>query len=220
MNQPQDNKTARQIIAVLASVFLVWLIYFGSYLPRQKSKAFIVSLQSMGQLRSVEEVQQSFDIPFSIASPIGQEEAVRHFSSVILSTIQRFGPEQASTSMQLANYVTESFQPIMQRERGMSFNQNLYVLGSLNEVIFIQSKDPKYLLEAKAYYLKGHELSPNRPQFLYGLFDIYRIEKNIPKVIEVSDQILALWPNDEKTKTLTEAFLAQNKATSTKKITP
>jgi hypothetical protein len=219
MNSSENKKIIRQVIAVVASVFLVWLIYFGSYLPLQKSKKFIATLQSMDQMRSVQEVEQAYDIPFSIPSPIGQEEIVRHFSGVILSTIQRFGPERASTTAELVKYVTDNFQPIMSRQRGMSFNQNLYILGSLNEIAFVQTKNPTYLADAQKYYSLGHELAPKRPQFLYGLFDLYRIEKNIPKTTEIADQILTLWPTDTKTKSLLGDFLSKvGTATTTKTV--
>src|SRR3989344_2979108 len=107
MNSSDNRKIARQVIAIAASAFLVWLIYFGSYLPWQKSRTFIFTLQAMGQMRSVEEVKNAFNVAFSIPSPIGQEELVRHFSSVILSTVQRFGPDRASTSIELVDYIVE-----------------------------------------------------------------------------------------------------------------
>jgi hypothetical protein len=218
MKNPQENKTIRQVIAVAASVFLIWLVYFGSYLPYQKSKSFIMTLQSMGDMHSMQDVEDAFDVPFSNPAPIGQEEVVRHFTSVILSTLQRFNGDQVSTTVDLVNYVTDVYKPIIDRGRGMSFNQNLYILGSLNEVAFIQTKNPQYLVDSEGYYSKGHELSPKRPQFLYGLFDLYRIENNATKTQDVANQILTLWPNDEKTKTLLNEFLVKaGKATTTKK---
>ena len=173
----------------------------------------------MGQMTSVAEVEQAFEIPFSIPSPIGHEEIVRHFSSLILSTVQRFGPEQTSATVELVNHAVESFRPNLDRQRGMSFNQNLYVLGSLNQVAFLQTKDAKYLEEAKKYYLLGHELSPKRPQFLYGLFDLYRIEGDVEKTTEVTNQILSLWPNDERTKKLFGEFLTSKGISTTTKKT-
>ncbi|MEK7188174.1 MAG: hypothetical protein AAB691_05015 [Patescibacteria group bacterium] len=215
MKTQDDNKMTRQIIALVGSAFLLWTIYFGSYLPLQKSKAFIITLQSMDQMRSLDDVKRAFATPFDIPSPIGQEEVVRHFASVILSTIQRFEPDQASTSVELVGLVKELFDPIITRQRGMSFDQNLYVLGSMHQVVALQTKDPQYLEKAEEYLTLGRQLAPHRPQFLYGLFDLYRLQGDNAKALEVANTIIQLWPMDDRVKAYLESQPAQPKATTT-----
>ena len=107
----------------------------------------------------------------------------------------------------LSDYLTSYYDPIITYGRGMSFGQNLYLLGAINELAFVQTKQLVYLQAADTYYNKGHDLGPKRPQFLYGLFDIYRMEGNSDKVKATVDQILAQWPNDTKTRGAYEEYL-------------
>lgn len=206
MNTPNNSNGIKQVIAVVASLFLIWLIYFGSYLPFKKSQTFILTLQSMDSMRSIDDVKAAFDVVFDNPSPIGQEEVLRHFSSVILSTVQRFSAAQVPATEQLLQYVESRYQPIMARERGMSFGQHLFILGSMNEVAYVQTKNPKYLEASKKYFLLGNELAPRRPQFLYGLFDLYRLEGDLGKATEIANEILRLWPNDTRIQQLIADF--------------
>lgn len=206
----EKNDLKKQGIAVVGSIVLCFLIYYGSYLPFKKSETFITTLKGMDSLRSVEDVEVVFDEVFDIPSPIGQEEVIRHFASVILSTIQRFNASQVPASEQLVSYIEKKYQPIIESERGMSFNQNLFVLGSLNQIVFLQTKNPKYLAAAETYYTKGVERSPKRPQFLYASFDLNRIKNDSDKVREIANKILTLWPEDQNTKKAAEEFLKKS----------
>jgi hypothetical protein len=94
----------------------------------------------------------------------------------------------------------------------MSFGQNLYLLGALNEVALVKTRDPKYLVAAKRYFLMGLERGPKRPQFLYGMFDVYRAEGDVVKTQEIANQILAQWPTDERTRQALAEFLERANA--------
>jgi hypothetical protein len=54
-------------------------------------------------------------------------------------------------------------------------------------------------------------LSPNRPQFLYGLFDFYRMTGNFARAREVGEKILALWPEDELARKILKDLPEKNK---------
>ncbi len=207
MNTPRNDTGIKQVVAIVGSLFLLWLIYFGSYLPLKKSETFIITLQSMDNMRSIDDVKMAFNEVFAIPSPIGQGEAIRHFSSVILSTVQRFSAAQAPATEELLRYVESLYAPMMQDGRGMSFGQNLFVLGSMNEVAYVQTRNPKYLATSEKYYSLGHEMAPNRPQFLYGLFDLYRLQGDVDKTTAIANQITTLWPTDTKTQQLLDEFL-------------
>ena len=53
----------------------------------------------------------------------------------------------------------------------MSFGQDLYLMGAINETAYAHTGNPAYLAAAQKYYEEGVALGPNRPQSLYGLFD-------------------------------------------------
>ncbi len=72
---------------------------------------------------------------------------------------------------------------------------------------FIQTQNPEYLSNAKRYYRGGLELSPTRPQFLYGMFDVSRLENNIEAAKGFANQIILQWPGDEVTRRELAKFL-------------
>lgn len=226
----------RKFIAIILSVFVVFLIYYGSYLPLRKSKLFIKVMRDVRKLKDFDEIKEVVSAPFDAPSPFGQEELVRSFSNILVNFVQQNDNPRIIVS--IVEFLNGYYAPIIERNKGgLSFEQDLYILGMLNELAFIKittflnnneqklindSKgDPsllkelndlrdirdRYFLASKSYYLRGHELGPNRPQPLYGLFDIYRFERNVEKTKETADKILKNWPDDVRTKEILEDFL-------------
>jgi hypothetical protein len=206
-----DNPLGKKIIAVVAIIFILYLAYYGSFLPLRKSQVFIETLKKLQTIRSYEEFEKAFSVPLNMPSPIGQEELVRNTSNIVLNLLQRGGgnPELV---VALVDFLERYYNPILERGRGMSFEQNLYVLGAINELAFFQTNQVKYLLAAENHYSRGLELAPRRPQFLYGMFDIYRIEGNVLKAKAIAEQILEYWPNDSRTREALADFLAKSQA--------
>jgi hypothetical protein len=122
--------------------------------------------------------------------------------------------KDARVATELMSYIQTYYGPILERGHGMSFTQNLYVLGVLNTLVFTKTRDPRYFIAARTYTEKGAELSPTRPQFLYALFDLYRVENNAPKVQEIGNRILSQWPGDERARSLLIEYMARQTAPS------
>ncbi|MDO8516286.1 MAG: hypothetical protein Q7S28_03485 [bacterium] len=204
------NPIIKKIIAVLGSAFLLVLAYYGSYLPLKKSQAFIDALQKTSSIHSTQEFYDTFAVPLGITSPIGQEELVRNTANTTLNIIQQFTPSQADIIAALVSYLTAYYEPIFSYGKGMSFEQNLYVMGAINELSYVKTKNPNYLNAAHDYYERGRVLGPQRPQFLYGLFDVYRFKGDTAGVEKIGQQILSQWPNDTRTQdAMTEYFMTQ-----------
>ncbi len=199
------KKEAKQIIASVLSLLLLGIAYYGSYLPLRKAQAFVAMLASKNQFASFEELKETFLRPLELPSPIGEEELIRNTANSIMRFVQ--GNGDPSVIGPLVAFAEELYRPIMERGRGMSFGQNLYLLGAMNEIALVKTQDPKYLAAAKKYFSLGLELGPKRPQSLYGMFDIYRFEGNVDGVKTIAEQILTQWPNDEKTKNALAEFL-------------
>ena len=142
-------------------------------------------------------------VPLDAPSPIGQEELVRNMGNYLVNIIRgnAQNPELVAAVMQ---YMERYYAPILARGRGMSYEQNLFVLGTASEFAFIKTNNPQYLAAAKRYYLQGFSLGPNRPQPLYGLLDVYRMEGDLDRAIEMGEKIVSLWPSDERTKGVLE----------------
>ena len=117
----------------------------------------------------------------------------------------------------LVSYLDNYYAPIIANGKGMSFGQDLYLMGAINELAFVHTQNPAYLIAAQKYYEMGVTLGPNRPQCLYGLFDVYRAEGNVASTTAIADRILSNWPTDTSVGTSLQAFLkmAQNMPTTT-----
>jgi len=197
----------RKIIAVLAAAFILSVAYYGTYLPMRKSQIFISTLKGLRSAKTIEDLVRALSVPLDAPSPIGQEELVRNTSNIFLNLVQQNDkPDVVSASI---NFVENHYRPIIDRGRGMSFEQNLYILGVINETAFIKTKEIRYLEAAKNYYIQGSRLGPKRPQFLYGLFDIYRAVGDVENTKKIGEQILSQWPDDERTSKGLSDFLGK-----------
>lgn len=196
----------KKVIALIIVLFIAALAYYGTFLPWLKSKTFIKTMATVGASPSLADFKKSISVPLDISSPIGQEELVRQLGSMVLNIIRQTNNQQVVD--ELTVFTEQYYAPLMSRKRGMSFSQDLYVLGSINEMAYLKTAKKEYLEAAKKYFEKAVEVGPNRPQALYGAFDIYRLGGDVENVKKTAEKILSLWPEDEKTKQLLAEFLA------------
>ncbi|HTY39884.1 MAG TPA: hypothetical protein VMC43_02235 [Candidatus Paceibacterota bacterium] len=212
----------QKVIAVLAAGALMVIAYYADYLPLKKSDAFITALRNMGNVKSLDEFKQNFSYPLDIPSPIGQEELVRNLGGSIVNIINANGENNPALVGELLKYLDSYYQPIMQTGRGMSFAQNVFILGNAYQAAYIRTKNPQYLARAIEYYRQGNqEVSSKRPQFLYGLFDVYRMAGDTPDAINIAQRILQLWPDDQSVQRALDQLMApQAVPTSTNRKAP
>ena len=104
----------------------------------------------------------------------------------------------------------------------MSIGQDLYLEGAIYEIAFAGTGNPTYLIAAQKWYSEGVALGPNRPQSLYGLFDIYRAEGDASDTIAVGNTILRDWPTDTNIRQAMAAYeaIASSTATTTTTAMP
>lgn len=199
------NSDIKKSIAVSAAIFILLAAYYGSYLPMRKSTVFIEAMRSSSKIKTISDFESAFSVPLDYSSPIGQEELVRSMANTINGSLQNVSDPKAVS--ELVNYAEKYYAPIIARGRGMSFGQDVYILGMINEIAFLKTKEPKYLQTAGKYFKMGQILGPKRPQSLYGLFDVYRLEGNIDESKKIADQILSQWPDDARTSNLVNQML-------------
>lgn len=206
------DRTIKQVIAVIASLIILLVSVWGSYLPMRKAEMFIASLQSLQTqpVSSLGDLEGRVSSPLDYPSPIGQEELVRNLANSVLGFVQN--NQNPSSSQEMLNFLGSYYNPILVRGKGMSFSQDLYLAGAINEVAFVKTGAPEYLARAKQYYLQGNQVGPTRPQPLYGLFDVYRFENDATNTILTGQKILSLWPDDKNVGQGLAAFAAQAQA--------
>lgn len=216
-----EDRTYQRVAAVVIVAIIFGIAIYGSYLPMRKAQMFIATLQGLqtqqGQATSLQDLENKLSTPLDYPSPIGQEELVRNMANSILSFVQQ-GGDPTSTAA-LISFLNSYFNPILSAGRGMSFGQDLYLNGAINEVAFATTGNSTYLAAAQKWYSEGVALGPNRPQSLYGLFDVYRAEGDATDTIAIGSTIEHNWPTDTRIQQTMAVFsaLASSTPTSTKK---
>ncbi len=206
------DRTIKQTIGVVVTAAILGVAYYGSYLPLGKAQSFIATLQDFQSKPpvSLQDLEDRLSPPLDAPSPIGQEELVRNAANSVLGLVQR-GIDATSTAGLVA-YLNSYYNPILSTGKGMSFGQDAYLEGAINEIAFAHTGDPNYLLAAKQSYLMGEALGPNRPQPLYGLFDVYRAMGDVTDTTAIAQKILANWPTDSNIGPALAQFLTSVKA--------
>jgi len=212
----KEDRTYKQLTAVIIAIVILGVGYYGSYRPMRKAQGFISTLQSLqtNPATSLQNLEDRVSGPLDYASPIGQEELVRNLANSVLAFVQQQGGNPTSTAA-LVGFLNGYYDPILNRSKGMSFGQDLYLEGAVNEIAFAGTGSPTYLAAAEQWYREGEVQGPNRPQPLYGLFDVYRAAGDVSDTITVATKILGNWPSDTRIAVSLQQFLAQT-ASSTK----
>ena len=199
------NQSAKHIIAVSLGIVILAIGIYGNYLPWRKSVAYVSASQKATSAKSLDELKKIFTPALKLNSPIGQPELVRNLANSLMSVVRSTdNPELIDASLK---FLAEYYNPIIEKGSGMSFGQDLYLVGVIHEISAIQSKNPVYLDVSEQAFLSGVEASPNRPQYLYGLMDVYRFKQDGDRFKSVADKILENWPNDERTRKLVEEIV-------------
>ncbi len=210
------QRTTKQIIAAVVTILVLFVAVYGSYLPMRKAEMYIGSLQSLQtQPRDIPEstLRAGVSPALNAPSPIGQEELVRNFANSVLGFIQN--NQDATNTLAILGFLHSYYDPILAHGKGMSFGQDLYLMGAIHEIAFVKTGNQQYLALSKQYYGEAVTLGPNRPQALYGLFDVYRFMNDTPDAVSTAQKILTNWPTDQTIQKALAALEAQPSATST-----
>lgn len=195
------NSQYRTIIAIGVSVLMVVTAYFGSYLPIKKSQRFIQTY-SQNEARSLQEFNRIFDEVMGLYSPVGQEEIVSNYLSIANNVIQNQKEEVIVRS--LVGKAEEYALPIIETGRGLNFSQILLSMGLVYKSAAMKLNDTEYYNKAVTTLRMGMEYSPNRPAFLYHLFELYYAKGDKEHTKEIGEIILRYWPNEIKVKEIIE----------------
>jgi hypothetical protein len=210
------NPTSKKIIAIVVSLCVLVIAYEGSYRPLRKAQMFIATLQGMqtNPPTSLGDLETRLSTPLDYTSPIGQEELVRNMANSILSFVQE--SQSVSSTDGLVDFMMSYYNPILARGKGMSFGQDLYLVGAVNEIAFVETGQTNFLSTSQEYYEEGEALGPNRPQPLYGLFDVYREEGNVASTTAIAQRILGNWPGDMNVSSALASFLKSATSSASK----
>lgn len=211
-----EDRTYQRVAAIIIVAAIFAVAAYGSYMPMRKAQMFIATLQGLqtqqGAATSLQDLENKLSVPLDYPSPIGQEELVRNMANSVLGFAQQ--STDATSTGELINYLNSYYYPILDYGKGMSFGQDLYLEGAINEIAYATTGNPNYLSAAQKWYSEGVQLGPNRPQSLYGLFDVYRAENNTTGTIQVGTTILHNWPTDTSTQQAMQLYLGTQSSTA------
>lgn len=194
------NKALKFTIAIILSILICVLFYFGSYLPLRKAQLLIEVIQNAKLARTVDEFEKTISRDLDFYSPTGQNESVRQVGNIVLNILASQKDLPKPIAEELLNFTAKYFEPIIQIEGGGNSSQNFLILGYLYQIVGLRFNDNVYLEKAIDYYKEGLKISPKRPQFLYNLLDTYQAQKDFVSAKDIAEEILEYWPEDDKIK--------------------
>ncbi|OGG39575.1 hypothetical protein A2116_00760 [Candidatus Jorgensenbacteria bacterium GWA1_49_17] len=182
-------------VAIVAGIVVVAVgLYWGALLPYRKAKAFIGSVRALQSVKTVQEVESRFQEVLDIASPVGHDETVGFVVEQLTNVIRSRPPEEVGRL--IVDYAEEVSHPVLADSQSPELTKMILKMGIVYQAAWLLYADETYAGKAEELYLEGLKISPNRPQFLYGLFDLYASGGRRAEAIEIGKEIVRFWPND------------------------
>ena len=201
------NKPIKKIIATLATITILLLMYFGAYLPLKKGQLYIKAMTALQtkDIHSVQDFIGLFSPSLNFYSPIGQDEVVSYYTGGILANVlsQQNNPQVTEI---LIKETEKWMEPIIKSQKGFGISQNLYNFAQLYLLAAQKLKNADYLQKSIDIFNEGLKNSPNRYIFLEGLFNDYQMGGAKEKMKEIGEIILKYWPDNEKVKTIIQSL--------------
>ncbi|MBI4994373.1 tetratricopeptide repeat protein [Candidatus Peregrinibacteria bacterium] len=107
--------------------------------------------------------------------------------------MQRKPPE--NTREALKSYAVNNFEGTKGKWLSLNYRQNFLILGAIHQAAWSESKSQEDLDKTIYYFEEGLKLSPERAQFLFGLFELYRWANRNADAEKVIRKIAELWPS-------------------------
>lgn len=192
------SETTKRLIAGGVTLFAVIILIYGTYLPFRKSRLFITALQSTGSATSLDTFLGPFMTALDASSPIGQEELVRNFANTIDSVVRGAKAGSDETLVRALGAILDQYaEPVVERRSGLSQAQTFYAVASTYRDVDANDGAKNFRDREIALFKRGIELSPDRPQFLYGLLDYELNYGSNAQARIYAERVRELWPADE-----------------------
>lgn len=184
------NIFLRQLLIIILIIFSALGIYYGAYLPWEKSQAYINALKtvSSGKAQSLGDYFEAYDKAVFMYSPIGGEEIAKFLSNDVMNIIAK-DTQLEEVSRALVEYV----EPLLSQNN----LRHLLVGGQMHYVLWSRFGSEEDYRKAEEYYLFAREIGPKIPPVLYELIGLYKDRGDTVKMKEVGKAILSYWPEDE-----------------------
>lgn len=188
-------KNLKYIIASTLIILALFSIYYGSYLPVQKAKRYVLASRMIqtGSIRTLDAFKNNFNTVLNFYSPVGQEEAVLYLATDILNMLSSSEQQEAVTREIIAYIEPKIF---------LANTKHLLTIASIYQVVWKKYGKADDYKKAEKYYKKVLAIGPKLPHALYGLMSLYYSAGDKEKMENVGRNILKYWPEDEQVRKL------------------
>lgn len=138
------------------------------------------------------------------ATVVGETEALlRLISAADLAVKSGVSPNVARDLVFWSETYSE---PFLLKHKTYPDTRVLFALATLYFDAGSATGDGAYFKKSEAFYLSGLNFAPKRPQFLYGLMNLYAKEGRNVEARAIGEKIITYWPFDSATRTFVEAL--------------
>ena len=178
---------------ILIVVAIPVILYYGSYLPLKKGQALINAMQNSSSVDSLAKFQSVWKSALDLKSPVGEEETLKQLGTFSFEVVSK-RKVPVEVVRELLGFVDSYMKPAIERGSGSGFVQFHYILGTLYQRVGLQYQLSEYVDKAEKIFKDGIAIGETRPQFWYGLLDIYTQTGRTKEGEEVHNKILSYWP--------------------------
>ena len=118
---------------------------------------------------------EAFSKAIQFYSPVGQPEAVEQAAAGMLGTLTAVLRQRATLKKEAEAPTIDFLNTVYDKAKGGGFIINVkgtYLYGVANLQAAMAFRDARYFDRARELFGYGHELSPTRLEFVFGLLDI------------------------------------------------
>ena len=202
------KRSDKKAIAVGASGFLLFVAYYGSFLPIRKAQMSIHAVEKIRAANSIDEVVDILSVPLDQESPIGQEDLIIKSVELVGTLTDKYGARRPSIIPPLMAFLKRYYDPYLAAGPSANSSRGLYVIGNVNLDAYGFLHERQYLNDAKRYFELGLAKCPTRPEFISSLFDIYVSEGDLSGARKMAAQMVTYWPQDSEGRARVEKALA------------
>lgn len=183
----------KRITAVVCVAGLLYVSWWGNWLPLRLSYRY---------WKAFSEFHNTFDLNFKeqfhfLIEPggyLGHSDILYTFyQNIALPMMFELSKRDPIAAKQIYEFALEADK----RGNPTTLVTAMRQRASLRMLMFLSEPHMAYLDEAEGYLLEAARLSPNFPDVLLTLLELYRLKQDYPKQQMVKQRILELWPTSE-----------------------
>lgn len=202
------QRSDKKATAVGASAFLLFVAYYGSFLPIRKAQMSIDAVEQIKTVSSMNDVVDILSAPLKQESPIGQEDLIIKSAELVDALTDKYGVKRPAIIPPLVAFVKRYYDPYLAAGPSANVSRGLYVVGNMNMDAYGFLHQQQYLDDAKRYFELGLAHCPTRPEFISSLFDVYAMEGNLDGARKMGGLMTTYWPQDSAGRARVEKALA------------